>query len=205
MKKRLKLLAFLVVGLFLITCSQSFSEEETFRPKSESKALLFSVLGTIAPISAGVAVWARDEPVYGYPSSGFYPPQRNPDRTLPLGLIISGIVVGPSLGYLYGAPKLSNFEGLLIRSVLMAENILVWNSISTDNAGDFWGTIVYIQFFATIISTGAVLVWAVNDIAKVKAAVREYNRNLLFKNSWNITPKYFAKSQAGGLELQFRF
>lgn len=205
MKNHLKLLFLALVCFFLIMPSPGFSQEEIFKPKSEGKALLFSVLGTVAPVATGVVIWINDDPVYAYPSSDFSPKRKSPDRTLPLSLIIGGIVAGPSLGYLYGAPKLSNFEGFLIRSVLMAENILVWNSISTDNAGDFWGAVVFIQFFATIISSGAVVVLAVNDITKVKKTVREHNRNLLFKNSWNITPKYFAESQALGLGIEMKF
>ena len=87
----------------------------------------------------------------------------------------------------------------------MGENILVWNYISTDDVGDFWGMVVFIQLSATIISSGVVLVSCIHDIVKVKEAVRKHNKNLLFKTSWNIMPKYFAKSHAGGLEMQIRF
>ncbi len=204
-KDRLKYIVCEVICLLLITSSPSFSQQKTFKPKSENKALIFSVLGTVAPITVGIVILAEDEPVYGYSPSGFYPPKRDPDRTLPLSLIIGGIVAGPSLGYLYGAPKLSNFDGFLIRGALMTENILVWNSISTDNASDLWGAVIFMQFMATIISTGAVVVLAVKDITQAKEAVREHNRKLLFKNSWNITPKYFAESQALGLGIEMKF
>jgi len=205
MKNRLKLLTFLLVGLFLTIPSFCFSQEEIFRPKLENKAFLLSLLGTTVPTTAGVVIWASDEEIYAYPSSFIYSPHRNPDRTLPFSLMIGGIVAGPSLGYLYGAPKLSNFDGFLIRGALMAENILVWNRLSTDNTGDFWGAVVFMQFMATIISTGAVVVLAVKDITQVKEAVREHNRKLLFKNSWNIMPKYFSESQAIGLGIEMKF
>lgn len=115
MKDRLKLLGFVVVGLFLITSSQSFSEEETFRPKSEDKSLALSILGTVTPIASGFIIWALDDPEYEYKFNPitlqFDRYQKNPDHTLPIALILGGVAIGPSLGYFYGAPTLSNLKG----------------------------------------------------------------------------------------------
>lgn len=194
MKNRLKLLIFLVVSLFLIISSQSFSEEETFKPKSERRALDLSVMGTFLPVAAGWTILVLND--------------TDEEPPLAIGLIIGGTVVGPSLGYLYGAPTLGNMKGFLIRSTVVGLAIWIWHEIELNDKRDCFScydTSDWNRFFLILFSSSAVLISGITDIVKVKNKVREHNRKLLFKNSCIITPKYFAESQAWGLGIEVKF
>ena len=62
--------------------------------------------GTLAPIAAGVIMWKLQKPqhIQKYNSQGrlYWDYYKDPDRTLPIALIVAGVMIGPSTGYIYG-------------------------------------------------------------------------------------------------------
>lgn len=195
MKNRLKLSIFLVLGLFLINSDQTFSEERTLKPKSESNARGLCIVGILVPVSAGGLIWALDQPdKYG----------RSPNRTIPIVLILTGIVTGPSYGYFYAQQP---GRGMLSIGIRLGIGAATWWATEVAQRSSETSAKFFDHPKAEIVAVGAlgILVSGIYDIVKVKNAVRKYNKALLEKETFILTPKYFAESQALGLGIGMKF
>lgn len=114
------------LGLMLVVfLSNSSAQDKTFfnsnfEPKSETKALIWSVSGTLLPIATGLGILFADKGkikrYHGQYTDWSY--RESPDRTLPIVLMISGVMVGPSFGYFYGGEAQRGMTGALLRLVV---------------------------------------------------------------------------------------
>lgn len=164
------------------------SEESQTKPglKSETKAFHLSLFGTLIPVGLGAVSLAADNSGVAFAS-----------------VALAGIVVGPSLGYIYAGKSgrglaTAGLRFLLIPGVALASFATCgWDCGEGDSGyGAAW--------MILIVGEALVVASAVYDIATVKKAVRK--RNLaLGEKSWMITPKYFAISGAGGVEIKIKF
>ena len=155
--------------------------------KSETKAFHLSFLSTIIPATVGIGLAVTDEKVEEQAVAG--------------GAVFSfGIIVGPSVGYIYGGRSGRGWAGVGIRSALIVGTVL----LAAATAGD--GEIGGGEAPAIIVLGGvtAATIVAIIDIATVKKAVRKRNQELGEKN-WMMAPKYFARSRAGGVEIKVKF
>jgi len=165
-----------------------------FKLKSETKALRWSLLGTLVPISTGVGLGI----LYSGPKD---------DPAPALVLIGSGLVIGPSLGYFYGGRSGRGFGGTMIR--LGIEMVVVTGALVTASSvkggGGFGNpTAAVAGVIVLAVGQGFVLAHGIYDIAKVKSEVRKFNQSLE-KTTLIIAPKYFSNLRAPGFEVRMTF
>jgi hypothetical protein len=190
------------------------SEKYSHRLKSEKRALSYSLLGTLTPVSTGIIWWAADgyetkvksytvnEKVY----TRSY--RVDPDRTVPVCLILTGIAVGPSAGYFYAGRPWRGVSGILLRVGTGAATRALIDMIvkSSEGGGGFGFSFPAAAGLIGLAGVTAIIVEVVVDIKNVRTVVKERNSKIQNKTS-NITlaPRYFADSGAGGLELNITF
>ena len=151
--------------------------------KSENAALALSALGTLIPVALGVATVGASE---------------GPDGSLLPGImIISGILVGPSLGYFYGGLP---WRGLASIGLRVGGTVAVGAAIaiSWDNPDNSSAEMLAWSGAALLVGS------MVYDIASVKRTIRKHNRSLGGK-ALIVTPAYFAISGAPGIRMQIKF
>ncbi len=190
-----------------------------FGHKSGNNAFLCSALGTFIPVVAGVAWWRFDDPrqktrtystysgqpYYQWSNYGDYY-YENPDRTVPICLILSGLTIGPSLGYFYGGCTSRGVTGLIIRVGTGAVVGGVCWGLAEHSAGSGLEAAVAGVAVGT---AGALIILsdAIYDLAKVKCNVEKNNAKRAQQSSPSVIllPKYFADSGASGLQLEVNF
>jgi hypothetical protein len=154
---------------------ESASDSLAFQPKSEATSVALSVLGTVAPVGAALA------------------------KTVEPEWVLTGIFLGPSLGYFYGGEAGRGLKGIAIRGGVATASVLVGGELGLDVLGpDDEGWLVVLG--------GAVFVTghAIYDIAKVKSTVRKHNEEMQTR-SLSIVPTYSRDWDAAGLALQLTF
>lgn len=152
------------------------------QPKSPSKALVWSLCGTILPNIIGISMDAVSD--------------KEDVEIAAAAVANAGTVLGPSVGYFYGGVHKRGWTGSAIRGVFTGFFLLAANE-AEDSRGD--GEELVASAIATFI-----IVHAIVDIAQVDGAVRKRNEKLR-QTGWMLTPKYFAKSKTPGLQLQITF
>ncbi len=171
-----------------------------YSPKSENAALAWSSSAFLVPVAAGAATWLMQDArrFQHYDSWGLgYSYYEEPDRTAASLMIVSGVVIGPSIGYFYaGCPK----QGLISiakRVGIIGGSLLVGGLAFNEPFGENSMT-------ETALITGGVLtiISAIHDVAAVKGTVREHNAA---QGKLTVTPVYFPDSDAAGLGLSVRF
>lgn len=167
-------------------------EQTPLKLKSETKALRWSLLGTLVPITTGVG-------------TGILYSRPNDDPAPALVLIGSGLLIGPSLGYFYGGKSDRGMKGVLIRTGIEVVTMVGAGIAVSSGGGDFgdFGNVVA-AFIVLAVGQGLVLAHGIYDIAKVKSEVRKYNQSLQ-ETTLMVAPKYFADSGAPGLQLRITF
>lgn len=184
-----------------------------FEYRSEEKATQYSLAGTLMPIVAGIVWWGLDDPdsAYEYNSDGRISRAyiKDPDRTIPVMLIFSGLLIGPSVGYFYGDCPERGTTGLLVRTGTGLATMMVGASIASSSRSD--GFCDYSGMAAGLavgaIGTGVILIEVIYDLTKVKTHVANKNMQKARQAGTSLTlyPKYFADSGASGLELNISF
>ncbi len=182
-----------------------YQQEQTpFKLKSENVGLCFSLLGTFVPIGAGVLLWILDVPYHvEYDRHAYFPyriDRKVTSRVIPIALIASGVIVGPSLGYFYAGEGWRGFKGMVIRLGTGGITVLC-AALCLDS--DLHNYAVLFEDIC-IISSIVAVTDVIYDIAKVKSAVRKHNSKPQ-KTSLILAPKYFTDSNAYGVGLQVRF
>jgi hypothetical protein len=150
------------------------SDGLTYQPKSETTALMLSLSGTVIPV--GLAVAEVFEPRW----------------------VITGIFVGPSLGYFYGGEPGRGLKGIAIRGGVATASVLVGAELGLDIWGDGGG------WWVVLAGTAFVVGDAIYDVARVRSTVRKHNEKLQAR-SLGIVPTYPPDSDAPGLALQLTF
>lgn len=207
-----------IAALFVAATGQAQIKDKSpfeFKYKSAEKAFRYSFFGTLIPVATGVAWWALDKSgqktmTYGSGYNGHsYTYTEDPDRTIPIALMLTGVMVGPSLGYYYGGCPKRGTVGLCIRigtgigTVFLANSVA--NAYESDQPLDFSGVIAGLGVI--VIGSGVILLETIVDIGNVQGTVDERNYNLSGLDSANVTilPMYFADFQTGGLQLNVTF
>jgi hypothetical protein len=192
--KKFKTITAATTACLILTFGLSFgqsleNDQYAFQPKNPSKAGLYSLLATGIPVTVGVI-------------SAFNGTLGTPE----LFLISGGLIVGPSVGYIYAGMNDRGSKGIVYRSLFGAGAVLLGNQMGMEIAlfggeadDDGWP----VAIFGTAFLIGHALV----DLAKVNSRVEEYNFQRLCEKeiSINVYPTYFADSNAAGLELNITF
>lgn len=160
--------------------------------KSEATAACFSVLGTFIPIIAG-AVALRG----------------NSESTVPIVMMLSGVAIGPSLGYFYGGCPGRGATGIGIRVALgvltAVGSTAAYNSGNeTIQSGEFMSQSASDALAVGIIGGAIITIDMIVDMASVKRSVREANQKLL-QSSYSLAPTCLGQAKTPGLELTLRF
>lgn len=187
-------------------------EQTLPKRKSEKTALVLSLAGTLVPIAAGTSAWAKHgfkrDQLGRYYASGpvlFY--YRGPSTPIaPFGLIASGAIFGPSLGYLYGGlperglDEAARRYGIFVGTIMAAQAaqiITTWRHTKPRVARQIISGI-------SIAGGGLLLITAAIDVAKTPGSVQKRNR-ILQARTLSVTPAFFAQHGAPGLNIQLQF
>jgi hypothetical protein len=165
-----------------------------YQLKSPGRAQGLSATCTIMPVAAGI-MWA---------SSG-----QDSDMTGPAILLMSGIMVGPSVGYFYGDCAERGAQGLVLRTGIIALTMAA-GGFAADHGSD--AAMSYDGMAAGLVVAavgfGVITIHSLYDIGRVRSTVENRNRKLMGQHqqtSVTITPAYFADYDAAGMQLQIAF
>lgn len=176
---------------------------------SPSKAVSLSLASTMLPIVAGFVVWAAQKPehiVEHYDGNATWEYDKDPDRTLPLVLIATGVMFGPSVGYVYGDCGNRGGAGILIRGIVGTATITtaytVANSIHSDGFMDFSGAIAGLTI--GVVGGAVIVVDAIYDLSKVEQHIRAQNDKKL-GTTLGLAPGIYPYSGTPTLNLHVTF
>jgi len=181
---------YLPAALFFLSNRITTQAQYRYERKSEDAAAALSFFGTALPVASGIWLGSKD-----YVS----------DRVA-FGLIAGGLLIGPSFGYCYAGLYKRALLGVGVRTFIIGGTLLAEELREREKKNCGWEGCRRTEGPSTIvlIGSGVFLVATLADIMYVTEAVKKRNRALQ-ESGWTLTPKYFAKHEAAGLELQFRF
>jgi hypothetical protein len=203
-----------VIGIILLLTVNGLGQSREFekkfgsyKPKSEKTASTLSALATVTPIFAGLTIIALDHQRANNkstPNGNYYSNKYKPDRTLPIALIASGVLAGPSAGYIYGGCPARGIGGIAFRTGIAVVGALTVREIykSSDIHWSDEGVVPLV--LTSVVGAGSVAISAIYDLAKVKDCVRERNETKAGR-TLIIEPRYFAASNAAGIGLRLTF
>jgi len=165
---------------------------------AERKAFRLSLWGTVIPVAAGATWWVAQGSgsQLGYLSAG-------PDRSGPAVVIATGLVVGPTFGYMQAGLGGRGWRGAGLRagltlvSFLPAVAICGWNCSQGDAEYD-------LAWLAIATGTGLSLASAVYDISRVKHNVRRHNERRP-GSRLSFAPVYVPGQRSLGVRLGVTF
>jgi hypothetical protein len=171
---------------------------------SPNKALSWSLGWTLAPIAAGAAIWSMQKPTVH--TTTYYTSSEDPNRTLPLVLIATGVIIGPSVGYFYGDCGDRGSTGIAIRGIVAGVTIVaataVENSYHSSGFMDFSGLEAAIT--AGAVGCGIVVIDSIYDLCLVKKNVQSQNNRKLATRV-NLTPGIASDGATPTLNLSVAF
>ncbi len=167
----------------------------TFQLKSPGGAQAMSALSTIGPVACGLLSATQGEDNYGTPE---------------VVLILTGVTVGPSVGYFYGGKTARGFTGIGVRVGIGALTAIAAAGAAANAAKDDQGfgfPELEAAMSVGIVGAGVIAISAIYDIAAVRSAVEKRNSELIRRSQTSVRmfPKYFADSGAAGLSLNITF
>lgn len=178
---------------------------------SARQARIWSSATTLAPVAAGGIVWKlqsrrhiQERDAEGRVVCDYY---KDPDRTLPIALVLTGIIIGPSSGYIYGGCSDQGIRGIGLRLIIGGAALGAAGLVANASSGesfDFGNVILAIS----VGGIGALFVvgYAALDIQHVEDAVRQHNaRRASEKAKVSLTPGLITSDQAPGLSLHIAF
>jgi hypothetical protein len=184
----------------------SVSEQDLPSP---NKALAWSLGWTLGPIAAGAVIWAAQKPRHLTEYNGgflVWDHYEDPDRTLPLVLAATGIMIGPSVGYFYGDCGNRGSAGIAIRGIVAGVTIVaataVENSYHSSGFMDFSGLEAAIT--AGVVGCGIVVIDSIYDLCLVKKNVQTQNNRKLATRV-NLTPGIASDGATPTLNLSVAF
>lgn len=154
---------------------------------SESKAFKLSLIATIAPVVAGMALMPKSD-------------VENKSTVIPSAFIGAGIIIGPSVGYFYGDCGKRGGTGIAIRVGTLLATAGALSMVVAAHENDSY--LDALGPFVLVVGTGAgiIIVDVIYDIAHVRGAVWDHK-----VQSVAVRPRVFGPSRAPGLELSLRF
>ena len=176
---------------------------------SPNKALAWSLGWTLGPIAAGAAIWSMQKPTVHtvrYDEYSTYVYSEDPNRTLPLVLIATGVIIGPSVGYFYGDCDDRGSNGIVIRGLLVgatvAAALIAGQSQHSSGFMDFSGLEAAIT--AGVVGCGIVVIDSIYDLCLVKKNVQSQNNRKLATRV-NLTPGIASDGATPTLNLSVAF
>ena len=176
---------------------------------SPNKAVSLSMVSTMLPVAAGFVVWATQKPEHpdeyygGYFTNHHY---RDYNRTLHLVLIATGVMFGPSAGYMYGDCGNRGGTGILIRGIVGTATVVtataVANSMHSDGFMDFSAAIAGLTI--GIVGGVVIVIDAIYDLSKVEQNVRAQNKKKL-GTTFGLAPGISPYRGAPTLNLRVTF
>ncbi len=152
--------------------------------KSENMAVYLSVVSTIVPIGAGIALRTQEPEGLG------------------AGLIISGLLIGPSAGHFYAQQWGQGFKTIGVRVGLGFGVLLTSATIASkfiDPTEDIISNVAAASCLA--IAGVAVAAHGIYDITTTPKSVRKYNEKL----NPELKPEINLRDQRYSLGLVYRF
>jgi hypothetical protein len=156
-------------------------------PKSKSKALSYSLVGTLAPVVIGIPFLGHGKEIGA----------TNNVVGLTLGSL--GLWCGPGMGHLYAANSGRLVSGMWIRG--LAGVIAVSSLSSLDILDNDSNTGPVLGF---LLGSTVVVVSTIYDIATTGKSVDRYNEQHGF-GQLTLQPHYWPNHQAVGFSLAYRF
>jgi hypothetical protein len=151
--------------------------------KSPGTALALSLMSTVVPIGAGIALMATESP------AGLIP-------------FLGGILVGPSIGHFYAGNTGRGLATAGLRTVSLVGGTLAAYAICPyDGCSD---SDVQAATWVLIATAGLTLGSSVVDIATAPDAARRYNERQQAARL-RVTPVFLAGGSAPGLAVNYRF
>ena len=179
----------------------SVSEQDLPSP---NKALAWSLGWTLAPIAAGAAIWSMQKPTVH--TTTYYTSTEDPNRTLPLVLIATGVIIGPSVGYFYGDCDDRGSNGIVIRGLLVGATVaaasIAGQSQHSSGFMDFSG--LEAAMIAGSIGCGIILIDSIYDLCVVRKNVQSQNNRKLATRV-NLTPGIASDGATPTLNLSVAF
>ena len=166
-------------------------EPEPYEVKSPRRARWLSVLGTAAPLAVAYAV---DK--IGVEDSG--------GELAVGGLVLSGVVFGPVLGYVYAGDPGRGMAHAGIRAAVIGGTALAAVVICSGRDCDILGDPgPELALAGAVVAVGGVYTaWlVVRDIYQVGDLVRAQNQELA---AFSVQPTYFPESRTAGLLVTWR-
>lgn len=148
-------------------------------PKSKSKALSYSLVGTLAPVAVSIPL-LKDGGSAGIALGSF------------------GLLLGPGLGHLYAENSGRFVSGMFIRGAVGV--IAIYSMSEIDILDDDITGLV----FGFLLGGSVVAVSTIYDIATTGKSVDRYNKQHSF-GSLSLQPRYWPNHQAVGFSLAYRF
>jgi len=171
------------IGVLAVAIASPLSAQaqDAYRARSPGTALAMSAFGTLVPIGLVLAGATGDE-------GG--------------GLVLGGLLLGPSLGYLYGGETGRGLRGIGVRAGVVAVTGLAAAGICSagcnffeDDNGAFGAAAVIL--LAGIVTTS---VLAIRDVVRVDDAVRARNG----RRALDVRVAYSPEARAPGILLTLR-
>lgn len=119
-----------------------------------------------------------------------------------VGLFTGGLVLGPTLGYLYAGASGVGMEGAGIRTVVLGATaatvvgICAMGDCELGFFGGRWGNALVPSLVVAIVGTGVTAFLAARDIARVGEVVRDRNAR---SARLRVSPAFFPEARAPGL------
>ena len=177
---------------------------------SPSRAEFWSATTTYAPIVAGVVIWGLQKPKHlvEYDSQGRMISEydKDPNRTVPVLIIASGILFGPSCGYFYGRCSDRGANGIMLRVITVAVTAAAAYAVARSDESYEWMDFsnLYDAGIVAGIGAGIIIIEAAYDLAMVKSTVRKHNEKISHI-SITLAPKTFTHDNVPGLEFRVVF
>ena len=172
-----------IVACGVILCTAVAAQQSPQeKPKSPEKAAGLSLLGTLVPVGAGLAIMSAGDTENGGGAAG-----------LGATCVLGGVLVGPGLGHSYAGNGDRLLVGLGLRALGLAGATtavaLSWDNPDSGAAALGFGAGMLL-----------VVVSAIYDIATADDAAVNYNKRHGL-SGLSVSPTYFANQKACGLSF----
>lgn len=159
---------------------------------SPSRATKLSLIATALPVAAGI-VLHKDE-------------SEGSSNDIAGVLVISGVIIGPSVGYFYGGCAGRGGVGIAIRTGVVIGTVVALAAVVDAHEGDEFLDFSGLAAALTVVGIGGalILIDAIYDIVRVDGTVRHHNAR---QADFNLTvaPQVVGPGKVPGLQLSLRF